>query len=207
MSQSTYSPSSAPDGAGHDLFLAMLPTIESIARKGFRFVRCPDQRQDCICEAIAIAWSWYRRLIERGRDPSAFVVTFSRLAARAVACGRRLCGQERIRDVTSIVCRRRHGFLLASLLKNSPSTTTAIEDALIDNTKSPIPAQVQFRCDFSDWKRRLSAKKQTMLELLALGHQAKDVAQVFGISTARVSQIRTGLRRDYLQFLTDKSPK
>ena len=56
----------------------------------FRHLRSPDAKLDRLAEATALAWAWYLRLMQRGRDPAEFVVTFAQLVARSVNSGRRL---------------------------------------------------------------------------------------------------------------------
>jgi DNA-directed RNA polymerase specialized sigma24 family protein len=184
-------------------FLILLPTIVSIARLQFRHLRCPHRQEDCIHEAVALAWKWHRRLVERGRSAADFIVTFARLAARAVNSGRRLCGQEPIRDVMSRVCQHRHGFFVSPLPDGHTKLGTTIVDALAENTQSPVPVQVQFRSDFPAWTQRLSPRTRQVVEQLILGHQTQDVARIFGVSSARISQMRSELRKDYLHFLHD----
>ena len=91
-------------------FLNLLPVIQSVARRHFRHVRCPDTKLDRVAEATALAWLCYLRLVRKGRDPAQFVVTFSQLVARAVNSGRRVCGQEKAKDALSPVCQRRRNW-------------------------------------------------------------------------------------------------
>lgn len=49
-------------------FLTLLPRIETHARIYFRHLKCPDRKQDCVQEVIALAWKWFVRLAERGKD-------------------------------------------------------------------------------------------------------------------------------------------
>jgi hypothetical protein len=188
-------PLAKPD---EDTFLALLPVITQAARIRFRGLRCPNLKEDVICETRALAWAWYCRLVARGRNPAMFAVTFARLAALAVGAGRRLAGQERARDVLSWVCQRRgDGFRVTSL----PALEATLADALADNTQSPVPVQVQFRTDFAVWSGRLASRHQQIIEQLALGHGATEVAAHFGVSSARISQMRGEFRRSYLNFL------
>src|SRR5262245_55811128 len=103
----------------HVCFLALVPTIETHARMYFRGIRCPVTREDCVAECVALAWKWSLALAERGKDPCAFPRAFAALVARAVKCGRRLCGQERAKDVLSPIAQQRHGFHVERL----PSST------------------------------------------------------------------------------------
>jgi DNA-directed RNA polymerase specialized sigma24 family protein len=188
-------------------FLILLPTIVSVARLHFRHLRCPHRQEDCIHEAVALAWKWHRRLIERGRSAADFIVTFARLAARAVNSGRRLCGQEPVRDVMSRMCQHKHDFFVSQLPDEHATFGTTVKDALAENTQSPVPVQVQFRSDFPAWTQRLSPRTRQVVEQLALGHQTQDVAKRFGVSSARISQMRSELHKDYMHFLHDSSDR
>ena len=70
-------------------FLELLPRIETHARIYFGHIKCPDIRAEKIAETVALAWRWFIRLAERGKNISGFVTTFISFAARAVKCGRR----------------------------------------------------------------------------------------------------------------------
>jgi len=72
------------ESALHAGFLSILPRIEQHARIYFRYLRCPDLKEDAVVETIALAWSWYRRLVRRGKDVARFVSTLASYAARAV---------------------------------------------------------------------------------------------------------------------------
>jgi hypothetical protein len=78
----------------HDRFLSrILPAVERHARVYFRHLRSADQ-EDAVAETIAIAWRWFLRLTERGKDAARFPSALAGYAARAVNSGRRLCGME-----------------------------------------------------------------------------------------------------------------
>jgi hypothetical protein len=83
----------------HAAFLTILPRLEPHARIYFRHVRCRHHKDDCIAEVIALAWKWFVRLVERGKDPMQFVTALAVFAALAVRDGRRVCGQEKAKDV------------------------------------------------------------------------------------------------------------
>jgi len=184
-------------------FLNLLPVIQSIARRHFRHVRCPYTKHDHLAEATALAWSWYLRLVRKGRDPSQFVVTFSQLVARAVYSGRRLCGQERARDALSPVCQRRRGFVVAPLPDGTAMVGNVFDDALADNTRTPVPDQVQFRLDFPRWRKSLGRGRRALVDAMAAGHRTTDLAAMFKISLGRVSQVRRELCESWRTFCSD----
>ncbi len=157
-----------------------------------------------MCETVALCWVWYARLVRGGRDPSGFLGTLAGYGAAAVAAGRRACGQEPARDVLSSVCRssvcrRRRGFTVAPL-PGEAADGAPPADALRDNTRTPVPDQVQFRCDFPAWRARLRPRDRRLVDRLAAGHRAADVAAEFGLTAGRVSQLRKQFYRDYAAF-------
>jgi hypothetical protein len=184
-------------------FLAFLPRIETHAQIAFRDVRCPDRRAECIAEAVALAWRWYVELARRGKDATDFVAQFARYAAQAVRCGRRVTGQEKADDVLSPVAQRRHGFAVGSLPDHSTLAGNAWDEALIENTRSEVPAQVAFRIDFPAWRRTLAQRDRRLVNLLMTGERTDRAARRFGVSSGRVSQKRQEFRQGWARFVGD----
>ena len=65
-------------------FLAIMPKIKTHAEVYFRFLKCPGKKDDAVAEVVAVAWKWYLRLSEQGKDVTLFVSALARLAARHV---------------------------------------------------------------------------------------------------------------------------
>src|SRR5579871_3070265 len=61
-------PTSSISDPLHAGFLRILPPIQVHAAISFRDIRCPSLRADRIAETIELAWKWYRRLAEKGKD-------------------------------------------------------------------------------------------------------------------------------------------
>jgi hypothetical protein len=123
-------------------FLAVLARIELHARVAFRDVRCPHRRDDAVAESVALAWVWFVRLVRRGKNPTEFVSILANYAATHVRSGRRLSGQERSKDALSPLAQQRHGFVVSSLPDGSSLNGNAFDEALRDNTQTPVPEQV-----------------------------------------------------------------
>jgi hypothetical protein len=145
----------------HARFCLLLPRIEIHGRIYFRFLRCPHKKADAIQEMRALAWKWFLRCVERGKDPADFVATFVGFLARAVKCGRRVAGMLRAKDVMNPTTQHRHGFKVEPFpfshraeherLYADPKGQQlhdAYEERLRDNTQTPVPEQVAFRIDF-----------------------------------------------------------
>ena len=182
-------------GELHDGFLSVLPRVHRHAAIVFRGVRCPQRREDAVAEAVAVAWSWYRQLAYRGKDARLFPGALASLAARHVRSGRRLCGQEAGQDALSPTAQARHGFAVGKLPDFSTLNGNPLDEALHENTRSPVPEQVAFRLDFPAWLLSLSQRDRRVVEDLMLGERTLDVAEKHGLSPGRVSQ----LRREFLE--------
>lgn len=182
-------------------FVSVLPRVHAVARYHLRRVRCPHRREEAVSEAVALCWVWFVRLARRGRHPHTFATRLAAFAARAVSCGRRACGSEPAADLTSSNCRQ-SGVRLSSLFAADPDGGQLVE-AVRDNTRTPVPDQVQFRLDFPAWVNSLPPPKRAVLDRLLAGDRPGDIAAAAGVSAARVSQVRAELRASYATFCGD----
>jgi hypothetical protein len=183
----------------HATFLSILPRIELHGRVYFRHKNA-NMREELTAEMVGLCWKWFLRLIERGKDPTAFVSALATFAARAVNSGRRVCGQERSKDVLSPSAQKRHGFVVERLPDYCTLAGTSLEEALVENTATPVPEQVSFRLDFPQWRLTRCYRDRAMIERMMLGERTLDLANQFGISPARVSQLRRELHDDWRRF-------
>ena len=71
---------------------------------------------------VALAWQWFKRLFQRGKDPGEFVYNFTKCLVRAVSAGSRVTGMQKTKDVMSPRCQRMRGFKVESL-PMSPRTS------------------------------------------------------------------------------------
>ncbi len=56
------------------------------------------------------------------------------------------------------------------------------------------------RLDLADWFRKLSPRNRRIARALALGEQTNVVAQRFGLTAGRISQLRAWFRNHWEQF-------
>lgn len=171
-------------------FAKALPRIQRHAEIVFRSVRCPHRRADCTAEVLAISWKWWLRLRRTGKDPNHFVSAIATFAARAVRSGRRLCGQERANDALSPRAQRLKGFAVCTLPAVGTLSGNPFAEALRDNTHTPVNEQVAFRLDFPAWLATYDRRKRDLIESMARGERTLDLADAFGMSPGRISQLR-----------------
>jgi hypothetical protein len=190
----------------HDRFLMFLPRIEAHARVYFRDIRCADKRADRIAETIALAWKWYLRLEERGKDAAPFVSAIADFAVKAVKSGRRRAGMERAKDVMNGHTQQRQGFAVEKLPDFSTLSDNPIAEALADNTRTPPPDAAAFRVDFPRWLASLPRRDRRVAKDLMIGERTVATAHRHRMSPARVSQLRRELCQDWARFHGDGYP-
>jgi hypothetical protein len=182
----------------HSRFLSFLPRIEAHAKFIFRDIRCSAKLADWVAEVIALAWKWFVDLEQRGKNAMKFVSAIAAYAVKAVKCGRRVARMEKAKDAMNERTRRRHGFTVESL--PDASTSNPLNEALADNTVTPPPDAAAFRVDFPRWLGTLPVRDRRLAEELMLGERANETAERFGMSRARVSQLRRELSQDWARF-------
>src|SRR5262249_7346831 len=136
----------------------------------------------------------------RGKDATRFPSALADFAARAVRAGRRLCGRERSRDVLSPTAQRRHHFAVEHLPDFSTLAGHVMSEALRDNTQTPPPEQASFRIDFPRWLMTRSERDRRLAEDLMTGERTSNVSTKFGLSPARISQLRRDFHDDWQRF-------
>jgi len=190
----------------HVAFLTILPRIELHGQVVFRTVRCPHRKEELIAEMTALTWLWFIRLVQQGKDPTRFASALAGYAATAVRAGRRLCGIERAKDVLSSRAQHRQGFNVLSLPQASTLACTPLDEALHDNRRSSVPDQVCFRIDFPSWLGTRTERDRRVIQDLMLGERALDVADKYGLSPARISQLRREFLLDWELFCGEREP-
>lgn len=201
----------------HDNFLALSPAVAHHARLVFRHLDA-DAREEAVAEAVAAAFEAHVALKARGRDAAAFPSMLATFAALHVKDGRHVGGRSSTRDVLSRKAQQQRGFRVQSL---SGATGTAgrrrhaatgvrppaaYEECLRDNTQTPVADQVAFRLDFADFLKTLTERDRRMALALAEGHAAAHVADRFGLTPGRVTQLRQQWRCTWHLFQGEPEP-
>jgi hypothetical protein len=182
--------------------LTIVPRIELHGRVCFRAKSWHDQLE-AVAEMVALCWKWFVRLAEQGKDATHFPSVLATFAARAVYNGRRLAGTCKAKDALSPVAQRRHGFAVGRLPDFSTLNGNPLFDALQDNMQSPVIDQVAFRFDFPAWLASLGARDRGIAQDMAQGHRTGELAEKYGLSPARVSQLRRQFYLGWRSFCGD----
>ena len=98
------------------------------------------------------------------------------------------------------MAQQRHGFCVGKLPDFSTLDSNPLQEALIDNTRSPVPEQVMFRLDFPSWLTTRTERDRRIINDMAMGQRTLDLSRKYGISPGRVSQIRREFHDDWQRF-------
>src|SRR5215510_3555880 len=218
MSTSSAPRSQSPSIEGlHTVFLTLLPRILLHGEVVFRHTKCPHQKEEFLCEMLALTWKWLLRLRELGKNPLEFPGVLADFAARAVKAGRRLCGKHKGKDVLNPLAQRRHDFVVERLPVSTrrshedryanphgQQAQDSFEERLRDNTQTPVPEQVVFRLDFPLWVGSRSERDRRIIDDLLLGERTLDVANKHGLSPGRISQLRREFMTSWARFCSEE---
>ena len=192
------------EGALQAHFLSIMPQIERYARAYFRNVRCPGKREDAVAEAVALCWREFLRWRsasgkDAGEFPSARWPSTRPAAASGTdgVCAVRRRARERH---LAIGAQQRRGFCVETLPNVNTSEDNPFTQALADNMQSPVPEQVCFRCDFPAWLLTRTERDRRMIPDMMIGDRTETLADRFGLSPSRVSQLRSEYHADWERF-------
>ena len=196
-----------PDGprrrkpAWHKRLVAMLPTVRRNARLAFRRLDA-ESREDAVAEVIANVTAAFARLVKLGKAHLAFPTVLTRYAISQFRDGRRVGNRFRISEVLSRHAQRKKRFLVERL-DHRQKDTGEWNEAIVEDSRTPVPEQVAFRIDFPRWLAQLTRRNRKIAEALSLGNTTSEVAKRFEMSAGRISQLRKEFYRSWQEFQQD----
>ena len=187
-----------------DQFLAMLPQIRRQASLAFRGLRA-ELREELIQEVIANAYQAWVGLVHQGKEAVAFPTPLAQFAIRQVCAGRRVGSSTNSLDILSRNARRARGLTVESL-DQLDSKTGTLNHLLIEDRHAGPAETATARMDMRAWLGTLSRQQRRIANALALGETTNVVARKFGVSPARISQLRLRFRQLWEQFQAGTKP-
>jgi hypothetical protein len=182
----------------NDRFLDMLPRICSQARRAFRQLR-PENRDELVQEVVANAYCTFVALVRRGKADVAYATPLANFAIRQVIAGRRVADKPRLRDVRSPQARSADGFVVERLDVYDEQQCEWRQVLVEDRHATPADIAAA-RIDVAAWFNSLSVRNRRIAKSLATGETTTDVAGQFGVSRARISQLREELKTSWERF-------
>jgi hypothetical protein len=184
--------------AWHAGFLALEPAIRRKATITFRMVK-PELREEMVAEVVAGAMVAYTRLYERDKVELALASPLARFAIGQVLSGRTVGNRRRIREVMSGFAQYQKGFQVERLDYFDDAENCWRE--IIVEDKRATPADIAAcRIDFAAWLRLLPSRRRQVALALAAGESTGGAAKRFGLTAARVSQLRQWFRQSWDSF-------
>lgn len=195
-------------------FLSLAGVVQRHAQIVFRAYN-PADREEAIAEAVAAAFQSYRSSTARGKHPARdFPSAMATFAALHVKDDRHVGGCTSSTDALSRKAQQKRGFRVEPLSggwslpasrrsgnRQRQEQQDCLEECLQDDMQTPVPDQVAFRIDFPAFLATLNDRDRQTALALAEGHSSKEVAQQFGLSAGRISQLRQAWKRGWLDFL------
>jgi hypothetical protein len=177
----------------HETFTSQLPELEVMARAWFRGLR-REAQDEAIQNTTALAWKYWLRLAEQGRDNEPgllrnvwwFAIKQTRVGRTITrGDGQRGRGKQDVYD-------RPHGVTVEhDTLNFLIGQTTAIPDAVV------------FRLDIPAFLATLTERQRTMALDLGSGMTTNEVARKHGVTQGAVSQSRNRFKKLLDQFYAD----
>ena len=194
------SPDNRPESV-EDQFLAILPMIRRQASLAFRHAGA-EARDELMAETVANAYCAFVRLAHRGKLASVYATPLAQYAIRQVRGERRVGGRLNLHDILSPQARRHYGITIERLDRRDPQDGVWNEQLVEDRKAGPAETAAA-RLDLSAWLRTLTKRNRQIAKALSVGETTNYVAQRFGLSAGRVSQLRAWLHEHWERFQGD----
>ena len=179
-------------------FLKMLPAIMRHAKFAFRFMP-PEPREEAVAEVVALSWAAFARLIERNKQHVAAPTALARFAVARFRDGRHVTGRQSPKDAMSAIARYRKGFAIGQLDHFDREGGTWREVVVEDRRAGPAEI-AGCRIDFAAWLQLLPRRLRKIALTLAAGESTSEAARKFGVTAARISQLRSWLKENWEAF-------
>ena len=189
----------------HEAFLAMMPRIATHAKIAFRHLAA-EARDEAIQEVLCNACRAFARLVELGKQNLAYPSALAHYGVVQAKAGRRVGCRLNVNDVTSEYCQRRKN-VTVERLDLYDADEDAWQEVVVEDKRAGPAETAAARIDIDQWFRRLRPRPRQIAQALALGERTKAVANRFGLSPGRVSQMRQELSRDWEGFQSGKESK
>jgi hypothetical protein len=186
------------DANRNRLFLSMLPHIKRHALIGLRELR-GEARDDALQEVIASSFVAFTRLCERGKADLAYPSVLARFAVAQLRSGRRVGNRLNCREVLSEYAQRLKGFSVERLDKFERHYQIWQEILVEDGRASPADLAM-YRIDIRAWLKSMPVRQRRIAQMLAAGFTTPEVAERFGVSPGRISQLRRWLKEHWEDF-------
>jgi hypothetical protein len=176
----------------------MLPRIRQHAVLSFRHLK-PEAREEAVQEVVCNALKAFVRLVELNKTGIAYPTVLARYGVAQVRGGRKVGASLNIRDVSSDYCQQRKNVVLERL-DHYDSEEESWAEIVVEDKHSGPAVVATTKIDFTEWLRSLPCRVRRIAKLLATGEKTGIVAERFGVSAGRISQLRKELAEGWKKF-------
>ena len=173
-------------------FVTMLPEIKQKLRLAFCRLD-PEACEDAIEEGIVHSLLAYVRLHEQGRTEVATASSLAWYSSRQVKRGRPAGNRMNSKEPLS-----RYGQLCNGIQVDQ--TQGQWIDTLVEDKRASVADQVAAKLDVGAWFATLTRKMRQIAKDLAFGCSTSEVANKYGVTPGRISQLRRTLEESWLAF-------
>ena len=179
-------------------FASMLPEIDQRLRRAFRQLD-PASKDEAIGEGVLHSFLAYARLHELGRAEVATPTSLAFYSAKHVKRGRPATGRMNSKEPLSRYAQISNGIQIAR------EHGQWIE-AIVEDKRASVPDQVATRMDFHAWFATLTKRMKEIARDLAFSFSTSEVAQKYGLTAGRISQMRRMLENSWAAFQQEVAP-
>ena len=188
--------------AWHAAFLEMLPAIRRQAKAAFGHLDA-EAREEAVQEVVVYATTAFKGLWDKGKAELAYPSVLALYGIKRVKIGRMTATPMNCKDVSSTYCQLQKNITLERLDRFDKYEGVWLE-AVVEDSHTPVIDQVWFRIDFPDWLSRLADRDRQIAEALAVGSRTGEVAEEYGVSAGRISQMRREFKESWEDFHGDR---
>jgi hypothetical protein len=179
-------------------FVTMLPEIQQRLGRAFRHLNA-EAREDSIEEAIVHSLLSYSRLHERGRAESASPSSLAWYATLQVKRGRPAGNRMNGKEPLSRYAQLGNGIRIDQMQSNWI-------DTMVEDKRASVTDQVAAKMDVGAWFATLTKRMREIAKDLAFGFTTSEVATKYGVTAARISQLRRTLEASWAAFQQESAP-
>ena len=175
------------------------PVVDRWARARFKNYR-REKRAELVQNSICLAFQYYASLAKRGRTQLVSASALARRAVQHTKAGRRFGSSQAKRDALAHLGTNEEVRKLADNAFSTIGQNVHWSSAIIDPKYANPSDLATVRIDATTWIDSMSPKLRAIAKALASGEATMDVAERFGLSWGRISQLRRELVTSWERF-------
>ena len=179
-------------------FLPLLPEIQQRLRLAFR-QRDAAAREEAISDGVVLCLLAYLRLNEQGRGEMVTASNLAWYAAKQIRSGRSAGCRLNSKDPLAVYAQQRRGIRVEHRHASNSDDHEWI-DALVQDQRSTVLDHVAAKLDVTAWLKTLCRRTRRIASDLAKGCTTSEVAHKYGVTAARISQLRRELAESWGEF-------